>query len=85
MHLSTVEFGFLLTYSPLGTSEPEQRSKTVMLRLKNDEPGSNPPLLMSDFISKFMKERITKLPFGHFFEINPILVPIPYTVDESTQ
>ena len=77
MHLSTVEFGSLLTYSPRGTSEPEQRSKTVMRRLKNDEPGLNPPALMSELISKNIKEKMTRLPFTHFFKINPILVPIP--------
>jgi len=77
MHLSTVKFGSLLTYSPRGTSEPEQRSKTVMRHLKNDEPGSNPPALMSELISQIIKKRITRLPFAHFFKLNPILVPIP--------
>ena len=48
-----------------------------MRRLKNDEPSSNPPALMSDQISKNIKERMTRLPFAHFFKTNPILVPIP--------
>ena len=77
MRLSTVEFGSLLTYSPRGTSEPEQQSKTVMLRLKNDEPSSNPPVLMSDLISNTIKARITRLPFAQLFDDNPILVPVP--------
>jgi predicted amidophosphoribosyltransferase len=77
MHVTTIEFGSLLTYSPRGISEHEQRSKTTMQRLKNDEPGSNPPILMSDFISRVVKERMTTLPFAEFFKINPILVPIP--------
>jgi predicted amidophosphoribosyltransferase len=77
MHLSWVEFGSLLTYSPRGMSEPEQQSRTAMRRLKNDEPSSNPPALMSDLISNTIRKRMTRLPFANFFEINPTLVPIP--------
>jgi len=45
--------------------------------LKHDEYVSNPPILMSDFISKMVKEDMTTLPFAHFFQNNPILVPVP--------
>jgi predicted amidophosphoribosyltransferase len=75
--LSTLEFGSLLTYSPSGNSEAEKRSKTAMRNLKNDQYLSNPPILMSNFISALIKEKITKLPFADFFKNNPILVPIP--------
>jgi predicted amidophosphoribosyltransferase len=47
-----------------------------MQHLKNDRPLLNPPILMSELISKTIKEAPT-LPFIHFFKINPILVPIP--------
>jgi len=77
LHLFTLEFGSLLTYSPHGNSEPEQLSRTWMQHLKNDRPISNPPILMSELISKIIKEKMETLPFDHFFKISPILVPIP--------
>jgi predicted amidophosphoribosyltransferase len=77
MYLSTIEFGSLLSYSPRGISYPETESRTYMNSLKHDEYISNPPILMSDFVSKIIKEDITTLPFSYFFKITPILVPIP--------
>jgi len=76
MYLSTILFGSLLSYSPRGFSPDEQQSRTVMKSLKNDEFVSNPPILMSDFISRLFKKSI-KLPFVYFFKNNPILIPIP--------
>ena len=77
MHLSVVEFGSLLTYSPRGTSDSEQRSRTWMQNLKNDLSSSNPPIVMSRRISNVIKQMMATLPFSHFLKINPILVPIP--------
>lgn len=77
MHLSTIEFGSLLSYSPRGTSDFEKGSKTYMKALKDDEFISNPPILMSDFVAKLINEDIEILPFSYFFKTNPILVPIP--------
>jgi predicted amidophosphoribosyltransferase len=77
MYLSTVEFGSILSYSPRGISYFEKDSRTYMKSLKQDEYISSPPILMSDFISKIVKEDVTTLPFAHFFQNNPVLVPIP--------
>src|SRR5215207_1769569 len=77
MRLSKIEFGSLLTYSPRGTPDSEQRSRTWLQHLKNDLPSSNPPILMSRRISSIIKERMAILPFAAFFNINPTLVPIP--------
>ncbi len=77
MHLSTIEFGSLLSYSPRGMSYFNRESRTAMNALKHDEYVSNSPILMSDFISKMVKEDMTTLPFAHFFQNNPILVPVP--------
>jgi predicted amidophosphoribosyltransferase len=72
-----IEYGSLLSYSPRGESDLEKYSRTIMRRLKNDHFISNPPILMSDFISDIIKRRITTIPFAHFLQTNPILVPIP--------
>jgi predicted amidophosphoribosyltransferase len=48
-----------------------------MRALKNDEFILNPPILMSDFIADVIKRDLAKLPFAHYFETNPILVPTP--------
>jgi hypothetical protein len=77
MHLSTIEFGSLLSYSPRGMSYFNRESRTAMNALKHDGYVSNLPILMSDFISKMVKEDMTTLPFAHFFQNNPILVPVP--------
>jgi hypothetical protein len=76
MHLSTIEFGSLLSYSPRGMSYFNRESRTAMNALKHDGYVSNLPILMSDFISKMVKEDMTTLPFAHFFQNNPILVPV---------
>ena len=77
MDLSTIEFGSLLSYSPRGTSDLEQYSRTWMLHLKNDRPVLNPPISMSEYVSKIIKNTMTTSPFTYFFKVNPILVPIP--------
>ncbi len=76
LKLFSLEFGSLLTYSPKGL-DSGKKSKSVMRALKDDIFVSNPPILTSEFISNILKERKTSLPFAHFFETKPILVPIP--------
>lgn len=78
MDLSTIQFGSLFSYSPHGNSDSEMQSKKVMRSLKTDQfLVSNPPILMSDFISDTIKKYLAILPFAHFLQINPKLVPIP--------
>lgn len=79
MHLSTIEFGSLLSYSPRGNSDSQCRSRTITMALKNDQYvqlGSN-QILMSDYIAQNLKTEMTNLPFVNYFKMNPILVPIP--------
>lgn len=79
MHLSKIEFGSLLSYTPRGNSDTQYRSKNVMRAIKNDEyvqVGSD-QILMSDYIPDLLKRDIAKLPFANYFEVNPILVPTP--------
>lgn len=77
LNLSKLEFGSILTYSPRGYSDSERKSKTIMRAIKNDEFVLSPSILASEFISNIIREKMTTLPFAHFFETNPILVPIP--------
>jgi hypothetical protein len=77
LQLSKLEFGSLLTYSPRGNLDSERQSKTIMSALKNDEYVQNPSILASDFISNIIKEKMTTMPIAHFFETNPIMIPIP--------
>lgn len=84
--LSKLRFGSLLSYSPHGSSESERRAKDVMLFIKADKFYGKPPVLMSRFISNFIRKTMGTLPFAHFFKSNPILVPIPNSslVKENT-
>jgi hypothetical protein len=78
MDLSTIQFGSLFSYSSHGDSDVEKKSKAVMVSLKTDQfLVSKPPISMSDFISDTIKKNMTTLPFAHFLQIYPILVPIP--------
>jgi predicted amidophosphoribosyltransferase len=47
--------------------------------LKNDNyiPVTNPPVLMSVYISNLIKKRMSNLSFSYFFADNPMLVPVP--------
>lgn len=79
MHLSEIEFGSLLSYSPRGNSDSQCRSRTVTMALKNDQyvtSGSN-QILMSDYIAERLATEMVRLPFVNYFNVNPILVPIP--------
>lgn len=74
--LSKLEFGSLFSYSPHGSSESELIAREAMLLIKTDKFFGDPPKLMSRFISSLIVKD-GNLPFAHFFDNAPILVPIP--------
>lgn len=76
MYLSTIEFGSFLSYAPWGTLDIHLRSKTMRTKLKNDEPLSN-KMLMSDYIADEIRKNLKSLPFANYFNVNPILIPVP--------
>lgn len=61
MHISRIDFGSLLSYSPRGDSEGAQRSRTAMKALKDDEFVVNPPMLMSEFVA--VKQKVNWIDF----------------------
>ena len=77
MNLSQLEFGALLTYTPRGDTQKALHSNDVMIFLKRDQFVGKPPILMSEFIAKNVKQELANLPFNHFFSPNTILVPAP--------
>ena len=79
MHITELEFGSFLTYSPHGKSETELRSKTVMTELKNDKyiTLSSNQILMSKYLAEGIKKYLDTLPFAEYFRVNPILIPTP--------
>jgi hypothetical protein len=77
MHLSSVEFGSLLSYSPRGTSNDEGLSRTIMRALKGDEYVNHPPKMMSDVVAGMISQRLDKMPFADLFRTNPVLIPTP--------
>ena len=78
MRLNLLEFGSLLSYCPRGGSSDEiQRSRRIMRVIKNDSFVENPPVLMSDWISRTMESRKTGLPFASIFRTESVLVPLP--------
>jgi len=77
MNLSQLEFGALLTYAPRGDSQEIKDSRDVMYALKQDRFVGAPPILMSEYLSKIMKQKMDALPFASFFQPNTILVPVP--------
>ncbi len=78
MHLNQLQFGSLLSYCPRGGSSEEiQRSRQVMTFIKNDSFVENPPIPMSEWISRTMEQRRSELPFSSFFQTNTVLVPLP--------
>ncbi len=77
LSISSIESGSFLSYTPRGTTKTGLQSKNWMRALKGDEPISNPPVLTSDFLAREIYKRITTLPFAHYFQVKPILVPTP--------
>ncbi|MFA7080824.1 MAG: hypothetical protein WC203_07985, partial [Candidatus Bathyarchaeia archaeon] len=79
MRLSHLEFGALLSYAPHGITEKALHSKDVMKALKRDQFVGEPPILMSEWIARVVKQKMSELPFASFFKPNTILVPVPKT------
>jgi predicted amidophosphoribosyltransferase len=78
MHITKLEFGSLLTYSPYGMSERAKSSRNVMSDLKGDKfISEHLPVLMSKYLAQGIKTNLMKYPFAHFFESSSILVPTP--------
>lgn len=77
MNVFKIEFGTLWTYSPWGDTEEEFRSKTIKANLKTDAIRSDDKISMSEYIARGIKKDLEKLPFAHFFKVNPVLVPMP--------
>jgi len=77
MNLSQLEFGALLAYAPRGSTQRALHSKNVMQALKRDQFVGEPPILMSEWIARTVKQKMAELPFASFFQPNTILVPVP--------
>ena len=77
MHLTRLEFGSLLSYTPRGSSNEIQKAKDVMLIIKNDGFIEQPPIQMSQWIAKTIQKNIKNLPFAPFFDKDSSLVPVP--------
>lgn len=85
LNVSRLEFGSFLAYLP--PADPRFNDTTFAKEaklandakyiIKNDSFVSQPPILMSRFISNRIKKRMGILPFSHFFDKNPVLIPIP--------
>ena len=48
-----------------------------MQALKRDQHVGEPPILMSEWIARMIKQKMAELPFTDFFQPNTILVPVP--------
>ena len=77
MHITVLEFGSLLSYSPHGSSPEIAQSKEVMKVIKADQYLEKPTILMSDWIAQTVKQYFDRLPFASFFKENTVLVPTP--------
>jgi predicted amidophosphoribosyltransferase len=54
-----------------------QDAYQVMLAIKQDTYGGDPPILMSERIAKAVQENMASLPFAYFFSPDSVLVPVP--------
>lgn len=54
-----------------------QDAYQVMLAIKQDSFGGDPPILMSERIAKAVQENMGSLPFAYFFQPDTVLVPVP--------
>lgn len=80
MHIDLLEYGSLLSYTPLDSPEPSpeiQNANDVMYAIKNDGFVEEPPVQASDWIARTVYENMASLPFSEFFQPSTILVPIP--------
>jgi predicted amidophosphoribosyltransferase len=77
MNLFQLDFGSLLTYCPRGTADDVAHSRDVMQALKRDKYVGKQKILMSEWVARAVKQKISVLPFADFFQSNTILVPVP--------
>jgi len=80
VRIDLLEFGSLLSYTPLEFSEPPteiQNANDVMYAIKNDSFIEDPPIQTSDWIARTVQENLRSLPFSAFFQPDTILVPVP--------
>ena len=78
MLLPELEYGALLSYSPHGSSTQAQRSRNLMLLLKQDgsfQRPANPPILVSQRVAETVRQN--RGMFTSFFRSDTILVPTP--------
>lgn len=80
MNITLLEYGSLLSYTPLDSPDPPadiQNANDVMYAIKNDSFIEDPPIQASDWIAGTIQVNMRSLPFSTFFQSNPILVPVP--------
>ena len=81
MRLTELEFGSFLTYTPRGTSDRAKNARDFMLVLKQEgfveDPTNGKTKIMSNWVAEKIQRDLQTLPFRHFFQDNPLLVPIP--------
>ena len=77
MHLTRMEFGSLLSYTPRGSSDEIQKARDVMLTIKSDGFIDQPPIQMSHWIGSTIQKNVKSLPFASFFDQETSLVPVP--------
>ena len=77
MHIHTLEFGSLLSYTPRGSSDKIRSARDVTLAIKTDHILDQPPMLPSEWIARTVKQFLPSLPYASFLTSQPILVPVP--------
>jgi len=77
VHLTRLEFGSLLSYTPRGSSDEIQKARDVMLTIKSDGFIDQPPIQMSHWIGSTIQKNVKSLPFASFFDQETSLVPVP--------
>ena len=78
LRLNRLEFAALLSYTPREGGEIGQRSRDLMLALKDGRVTGSPPTPFSSTISSFIKNNAAALePLTSFLSPNAVLVPVP--------
>lgn len=77
MDLESLECASFLSYSVRGWEKGAQRSRDIMLALKNGSLTGNPPSSISRQVAVLMERSKDRLPFRDFFTSSPVLVPAP--------
>jgi len=77
LRLSELQFGSLLSYSPNGGTPKDFHSQGVMTLLKTDSFLQPPPILMSQWVARQVRQNINSLPFATLFQPTSVLVPVP--------